>query len=244
MASVTLSGYDVVKPSSAPQVGAGDFSGDLTPAATYGYVVTFVTGFGETEPSAADSAAASAFGSMGMSNIPRSANPHVYARKIYRTVANGAVYFLLATLDDNETEQYSDTTADGDLGAQVSLVNSAYSIQNLEGTLKLSRPYIGSIERAITAGVGGTSVAAYQLTKEFNWVGTVASANDSIKLPASRTNLIGQHIVIRNNGANTLRIYPFDGLTVNAGAADAPITLAAATSIQLVVDLATNWQVI
>jgi len=106
----------------------------------------------------------------------------------------------------------------------------------------VSRPTIYSIERAITAGVGGTSVAAYQLSSEYNWISIVASANDSVKLPQVISNLIGAHVVIRNNaGVNAARIYPFDGQTINGGSADAPVTLAAAASAQFVADLATNW---
>lgn len=39
------------------------------------------------------------------------------ARKIYRTVANGADFFLLATIADNVTTTYTDNTADASLGA-------------------------------------------------------------------------------------------------------------------------------
>jgi hypothetical protein len=42
------------------------------------------------------------------------------SRKLYRTVAGGSVYKLLATISDNSTTTYADNTADGSLGANLS----------------------------------------------------------------------------------------------------------------------------
>ena len=48
--------------------------------------------------------------------IPTSSNTRVTHRKIYRTKANGSVYYLVATISDNTTTTYSDGTLDVSLG--------------------------------------------------------------------------------------------------------------------------------
>jgi len=40
-------------------------------------------------------------------------------RKIYRTVAGGAVYFLVGTIADSTTTTFTDNVADGSLGAEI-----------------------------------------------------------------------------------------------------------------------------
>jgi hypothetical protein len=241
MSSVTLSGFTVSKPSSAPTATAGGASGDLDQTANYGYKVTYVTAFGETDPSTAGTVTTTTTGSVNLTAIPVSTNGNVSSRKIYRTIGGGAAYLLLTTLDDNTTTTYTDTTADASLGAAAPTLNSAHSLQTINGLVKIAKPAIFGIERNITAGVGGTTAAAYQLSAEYNWVATVATTNDGVRLPELSSVLIGSHIKIRNNSANVARIFPFTGQTVNGGAADAPVTVAAGASAEFVADLATNW---
>ena len=49
--------------------------------------------------------------------IPVSTNGRVTGRKIYRTAASGAVYYLLATVANNTDVAYTDNIGDSDLGA-------------------------------------------------------------------------------------------------------------------------------
>lgn len=53
----------------------------------------------------------------------------VTARKLYRTAAGGAQLKLLATIADNSTTTFSDTTADASLGANVPTTNTATANQ-------------------------------------------------------------------------------------------------------------------
>ena len=84
------------------------------------YLVTFVTADGETEagtPSAAVTVTdKSVNGKVTVSAIPLGGGA-VTARKLYRTVAGGSTYLLLATLADNTTTTYTDNIADAGLGA-------------------------------------------------------------------------------------------------------------------------------
>lgn len=237
--SVTLAGFTITKPSSAPTAVAGTSSGSLDSSAAYNYKVTYVTGFGETDPSSAASVTTSSTGSVNLTAIPVSSDGNVIARRIYRTVGGGSSYLLLAELEDNTTTTYTDTTADDDLGSAAPTLNSAHSLQTIQGILKMTKPLIHSLERNITA-TGTTIADAYQLSSEYNWISTAAS-NTGVRLPELSSSLIGSHVKVRNNGENTLNIYPYTGQTINSGSAGAAITLAADSVIELVADLATNW---
>lgn len=242
--SITLSGFEVAKPDSALTATAGSASGDLDQEVVYGYKVTYVTAFGETDTNTADTVTTTTSGSVNLTDIPVSDDGNVTSRKIYRTVGGGATYLLLTTIEDNSTTTYTDTTADVDLGAdEAPTLNSAHSRQTISGIVKLNKPPLHSVEVDITAGAGGTSADAYQLSAEYNWISTVTSANDCVKLPELSSNLIGMHVKIRNDAAlNAARVYPFDGQTIDGGAADSPITVAADAVVELIATTASNWQ--
>ncbi len=82
------------------------------------------------------------------------------------------------------------------------------------------------------AGTGQSD--AYAITKVLNIVGTTA-ASTGVRLPATRNGdgLSRVMVVIKNNGANTLSIYPATGESINAGAANAPKTIATLGSVIL-----------
>ncbi len=91
------------------------------------WLVTFVTAAGETQagtPSAAVTVADKTVnGKVSLTAIPLGGSA-VTARKIYRTVAGGSTYLLLATLADNTTTTYTDNTADSSLGAGAPSTNT------------------------------------------------------------------------------------------------------------------------
>jgi len=76
------------------------------------------------------------------------------------------------------------------------------------------------------------------LTAEVNEVSTVANANDTVTLP---TALAGLRIVIINNGANTLKIFPASGDNLGAGV-DTSTTLASGSNVVYQAYDATNWE--
>ncbi len=98
----------------------------------YQYVLTFVTPGGETTPSPAVTVTTTSsnravnlsalpVGSQGTTNNP------VIGRNLYRTLVGGTTFYLLATIADNTTTSYSDTTPDSALNgkAQPPLVNTS-----------------------------------------------------------------------------------------------------------------------
>jgi len=105
---------------------AGGGAGNVDNGA-HRYAVTFVTADGETQ--AGDISAAvtvankTADGKVALAAIPIGGSL-VTARKIYRTVAAGSSYLLLATIADNTTTTYTDNIADSSLGAAAPSVNT------------------------------------------------------------------------------------------------------------------------
>jgi hypothetical protein len=111
----------------APTVAlAGAGAGNIDNGA-HRYRLTFVTADGETDGGAISAAVMvvdkTLNGKVGVSNIPLGGS-QVTARKLYRTAAAGATYFLAATIADNTTTTVTDNTADASLGAGIPLVNT------------------------------------------------------------------------------------------------------------------------
>lgn len=93
----------------------------------HNYLITFVTGDGETDAGAVSAAVTiidkTINGQVSLSNI-QIGGANVIARKIYRTSAGGTTYRLLATLSDNITTVYVDNSADASLGAGAPSANT------------------------------------------------------------------------------------------------------------------------
>lgn len=108
-----------------------------------------------------------------------------------------------------------------------------------DATGLISAPLISS-RSAITGITASTTQAQGQgaLTTDQNYVSTCANANDTVTLPAAA---VGYQIYIRNNGAQTLQIFPASGDAINGAAVNASITLAAGASITLRTADTTNW---
>lgn len=238
--SVQQLGFAITAPTALTAV-AGTATGALDTSAVYQYKVTYVSGFGETGAGANASVTTTSTGSVNLSNIPVWGDANVIARKIYRTVGGGSTWLLLTTINDNVTTTYVDLIADGSLGGAAPTLNTANSVQNFVGVVQVSDNIFVDVENGITATAGGAQVGAYALSKRISVLTTVATTNDSVILPELGSIYVGRQMSIKNNGANTARIYPFIGQQINSGGANVPITLAAGSSVNLVANLATNW---
>lgn len=91
----------------------------------------------------------------------------------------------------------------------------------------------------ITAYATGGQANATALTKYLNVLSTVATDNDSVKLPVA---VLGMEIIVVNNGAKKAKVFPatngyIDDLAQNAGQ-----DLDAATNIRFVADAAGTWK--
>lgn len=97
------------------------------------------------------------------------------------------------------------------------------------------------IRRDVNAGITASTNQAQgngALTAEVNEVSTCANVNDTVTLPAA---VAGLRVVIINNGAQTMRIYPAAGDNLGAGI-DLATTLAAGSNVVYQAYDATNWE--
>lgn len=92
----------------------------------------------------------------------------------------------------------------------------------------------------ITAHAGGGQGSATDLgAKEVNFVTTVASSGDSVRLPSG---VIGQKLVIFNLGANAMDIFPASGGQINALGTNNAYSLASGSSIEVYAQSSTQWR--
>lgn len=113
--------------------------------------------------------------------------------------------------------------------------------------LRLTEASLGVIQvpeadLAITAFATGGQVGATQLNSSYNVLTTVASLNDSVKLPP--TFAVNSVVFIKNNGANAADVFPASGDDLGAGT-DTAVSLAAGSSISFIATVAsltwTQW---
>lgn len=96
-----------------------------------------------------------------------------------------------------------------------------------------------SVVTGITAFAGGGQASATQLSYGFNEITTVATAGDSVKLPAG---VVGARVTVLNDGANAADVFPATSGTINDGSANAAISLAPGVELVFVAITATNWE--
>lgn len=100
---------------------------------------------------------------------------------------------------------------------------------------------MSSTANAITAKAGGGQTDATALTASYNRVTTVATAGDSVKLPAA---LVGSRIAVFNKGGASLDVFPSSGDAINALSADAAYALAATKGAQFICMVNGTWDTI
>lgn len=91
------------------------------------YLATFVTADGETQAGTAGIAVTvtdkTVNGQVALTGIPLGGS-QVTSRKLYRTLAGGSTYYLLATIANNTATTYTDNIADASLGAEAPSTNT------------------------------------------------------------------------------------------------------------------------
>lgn len=91
------------------------------------YLVTYVTSVGETQAGVASAAVTVADkavnGQVALTNIPLGGSS-VTSRKLYRTLAGGTTYALVATITNNTATTYTDNIADSALGVGAPTTNT------------------------------------------------------------------------------------------------------------------------
>ena len=134
------------------------------------YRVTFVTADGETEGGTVSSSVTVADkttnGKVTVSAIPTGGSL-VTSRKLYRTIAGGSTYLLLATIADNTTTSYTDNIADSSLGAGAPTTNTTEDAY-VSGLVKAARVWIEN-----TRGMALVTQTWDGSTDAFPWDGAI-----------------------------------------------------------------------
>lgn len=162
---------------------------------------------------------------------------------LFQAIANTADYIVKVV---NAAFGQSSTLTIPDPGAATANFVLSEGAQTIAGALTLSGiTTLTGLLRAkvtsnITAGTTQTMAGATQLTSTINHVATCANANDGVALPTAAA---GNLVLVKNAGANTLKIWPFNGGSdkINDGTVDTAITLATTKSVLLYAIDATNW---
>ena len=96
-----------------------------------------------------------------------------------------------------------------------------------------------SVTNAITAYAGGGQTNATVLTSAINRVTTVASAADSVKLPAAT---VGARVdVINATATNSMNVFPQTGEIINALSANASFAVAANKAATFICAVTGTW---
>jgi hypothetical protein len=106
------------------------------------------------------------------------------------------------------------------------------------GALTLSGLYAGSSESGITAFAGGGQSSARALTKQVNSVDTVATAADSVRLPAATA---GRVVYVINTTATSMQVFGASTDTINGIATGTGVAQAAGKSATYVCAVAGAW---
>lgn len=124
--------------------------------------------------------------------------------------------------------------------AMQSLQQIVQSLNAILQQLKTITPSLtqGSAQSGITAFATGGQASATQLSAQFNLIGTVATAADSIALPVSAA---GRIIYIANRGANAVQVFGVTPDTINGVATGTGVSLGANKSAAYFCPVAGQW---
>jgi hypothetical protein len=81
-----------------------------------------------------------------------------------------------------------------------------------------------TVKKGLTAAASGLQADATELVGFFNEVGTVAGSDNSVRLPKPSAQG-GVFLIVRNAGANRLRLYPHVGGKINGLSTDAALAV-------------------
>lgn len=113
------------------------------------------------------------------------------------------------------------------------------SFEIFNGTAWVAADDAGGTVTSLTAHSGGGQGSATQLAGGFNEVTTVAVAADSVKLPAAAA---GSFVVVKNDGANAMDVFPATGDTINDGSANAAVSIGAGVVASFRAVNTTDWE--
>lgn len=112
---------------------------------------------------------------------------------------------------------------------------------SVEGWIEATEPNTLSLSTALTAHAGGGQGSALALPSEYNEVTVAASAGDSVKLPVAVAG-VHQRVVVKNNGASAIDVFPATGDSINTLSANTAIRIVPGDSKAFVSIDSTVWE--
>jgi len=110
------------------------------------------------------------------------------------------------------------------------------------GNVVMGGNLVNSVTAGVTAFAGGGQASATQLVNDIEYVSTVASAGDSVKLPAIGGNTGMIIHVINGQGANALDVFPNTGDSINGAAINTAKSLPANGTMMCMAYGAAAWE--
>lgn len=154
-------------------------------------------------------------------SIPDSANITISATGFDGTA--GATFAVSAGTGNMVATSYNGTP----IWKSVALAGSSNADQTISGNLTIGGFLAVSCNDNITAA-GTLQSTATLITNNINIVQT-APINSGVKLPIA---VAGYRIIIRNNSANTIQVYPNTDANINSGSNNAAVTLPTLAAIE------------
>jgi len=170
-------------------------------------------------------------GASGAAGVMRSYPASATTGYIGLTGVANAGDFAVVISNASHAQASTYSIPDGGQSASNFLISNSAGTQTIAtGNLALTLGYsMLSHANALTAHAGGGQGSALQLAKQMNRVTTVASAGDSVKLPAAVAGM--QVLVINAAASNAMDCFPASGEVINALAADTALSIIADSSV-------------
>lgn len=234
----------------APTGYQGDVAGDIAVNANYVYVCTGTFDSGNTIsiPSITATYAGNLINCVSTSSLVVN-SPIVFTGNTWGNIVANTVYYI-KSIPDVANITISATGFDGTAGTtfsvsantgtmsansyngtaiwkSIALAGSSSADQTISGNLTIGGFLAVSCNDNITAA-GTVQANATLLTNNIN-IATNVPVNSGVKLPVA---VAGYRIIIRNNTANTLRVYPNTGANINGGTSNVSVTLGNSSAVE------------
>jgi hypothetical protein len=234
----------------APTGYQGDVAGDIAVDANYVYVCTGTFDSGNTIsiPSITATYAGNLINCVSTSSLVVN-SPIVFTGNTWGNIVANTVYYI-KSIPDVANITISATGFDGTAGTtfsvsastgtmsansyngtaiwkSIALAGSSSADQTISGNLTIGGFLAVSCNDNITAA-GTVQANATLLTNNIN-IATNVPVNSGVKLPVA---VAGYRIIIRNNSANTLRVYPNTGANINSGSINTAVTLGNSSAVE------------
>ena len=234
----------------APTGYQGDVAGDIAVDANYVYVCTGSFDSGNTIyiPSITSTYAGNLINCVSTSSLVVN-SPIVFTGNTWGNIVANTVYYIKSIpdvanitisatgFDGTAGTTFSVSAATGTMAANsyngtaiwksIALAGSSSADQTISGNLTVGGFLAVSCNDNIIAA-GTVQANATLLTNNIN-IATTVPVNSGVKLPIA---VAGYRIIIRNNTANTLRVYPNTGANINGGTSNVSVTLGNSAAVE------------